>query len=568
MGVSAAQFKSAGQSTEHYIPGVYSRQNNVSAGSGVSTGNLCIIGSSMGGEPRKLLKFGSLADAKDALMGGELLDGIAHAFNGSNTYIPQYVYAMRVNNGTKSKAEFKNGNDIIITVKSADFGSHTNQIKKWLDDGTNRGRKITVAYKGNEYSVDNIEQESFSIMYAGDGSGARCTINEIGLTLASDVEEENLAVSFDEVETLDALITRINDTGFYSAQLIDKSENAPTKGLDYVSGVEIGGSAAVLKSDVQALANALKSIDIIGDVEIGKNRVLPENDVGYVYFNGAEAGTSTVADYIETLELLENEDVQILATPSTNKNVHSLISDHCVSMSTVSKKRERTFIVGMPSKTSISEGLAEAKGLNTELGSVIITNANANNPLTGAAEEISPALLACKMAGIEAAMTPSVPLTNKTIKVNSFGAKYKDTELGEMVVGGIMPFGKNESGELVCIRGMTCYQGDNLIMNERSMIRSVLFMDRDLRKANVRKVGSNEEPSESSVVQILKNKAKEWYDNDLITKSDDGENVFNISVRFDGDKAYLSFDRYIRAPNNFMFITGTNRVYQSSTVEV
>jgi len=132
----------------------------------------------------------------------------------------------------------------------------------------------------------------------------------------------------------------------------------------------------------------------------------------------------------------------------------------------------------------------------------------------------------------------------------------------------IRPFGKNESGELVCIRGMTCYQGDNLIMNERSMIRSVLFMDRDLRKANVRKVGSNEEPSESSVVQILKNKAKEWYDNDLITKSDDGENVFNISVRFDGDKAYLSFDRYIRAPNNFMFITGTNRVYKSSTIEL
>lgn len=568
MGVSAAQFKSAGQSSEHYIPGVYSRRNNVSAGSGVSTGNLCIIGSSMGGEPRKLLKFGSLADARDALMGGELLDGIAHAFNGSNTYVPQYVYAMRVNNGTKSKAEFKNGNDVIITAKSSDFGSHTNQIKKWLDDGTNRGRKITVAYKENEYSVDNIERESFSVMYAGDGSGARCTINESGLTLASDVEEENLAVSFDEVETLDALITRINDTGFYSAQLIDKSENAPTKGLDYVSSVEIGGSAIVLKSDVQALADALKSIDIIGDVEIGKNRVLPENDAGYVYFNGAEAGTSTVADYIETLELLESEDVQILATPSTNKNVHSLISDHCVSMSTVSKKRERTFIVGMPSKTSISEGLEEARGLNTELGSVIITNANANNPLTGAAEEISPALLACKVAGIEAAMTPSVPLTNKTIKVNSFGAKYKDTELEEMIAGGIMPFGENESGELVCIRGMTCYQGDNLIMNERSMIRSVLFMDRDVRKANERKVGTNDEPSESSIVQILGSKAKEWYRDDLITKSDDGKNVFNISVSFDGDKAYLSFDRYIRAPNNFMFITGTNRVYKSTTIEL
>lgn len=568
MGVSAAQFKSAGQSTQHYIPGVYSRRNNVGSTSGVSVGNLCIVGTSMGGEPQKLLKFGSLADAKEILVSGELLDGVAHAFNGSNTYVPQYVYAMRVNKGTKSKAEFKIGNDVIITAKSADYGSHTNQMKKWLAGGTDGGRKITVAYKGNEYSVDNIERKSFSIIYTGSGSGARCTINESGLTLASDVEKESLTVPFDEAETLDALITRINDTGVYSAQLIDKSENAPTKGLDHVSGAEVGGSAVVFKSDVQALADALKSIDIIGDVEIGKNRVMPENDAGYVYFSGAEAGTSTVDDYVSALELLESEDVQILATPSTNKNVHSLISSHCVSMSTVSKKRERTFIVGMPSRTSIAEGLEEAKGLNTELGSVIITNANADNPLTGAAEEISPALLACKVAGIEAAMTPSVPLTNKAIKVNSFGAKYKDTELEEMIAGGIMPFGENESGELVCVRGMTCYQGDNLIMNERSMIRSVLFMDRDLRKAYGRKVGTNDEPNESSAVQILENKAKEWYRDDLVTKSDDGKLVFDVSVSFDGDKAYLTFGRYIRAPNNFVFITGTNRVYKSSTIEL
>lgn len=567
MGVSAAQFKSAGQSTQHYIPGVYSRRNNVSAGSGVSTGNLCILGTSMGGEPRKLLKFGSLADAKEILVSGELLDGVAHAFNGSNTYIPQYVYAMRVNNGTKSKAEFKIGGDVVITAKSADFGSQTNQIKKWLDDGTDGGKKITVVYKNNECFVDNIERESFSIMYAGSGTRATCTIGKGGLTLSSDVEEEKLTVSFDDAETLDTLIARINDTGFYSAQVIDKSENAPTKELDHVSGVEIGDSAVVFKSDVQALADALKSINVIGEVEIGANRVMPENDTGYVYFSGAEAGTSTVADYIETLELLEREDVQILATPSTNKNVHSLISDHCVSMSTVSKKRERTFIVGTPSKTSIAEGLKEAKGLNTELGSVIITNANANNPLTGMAEEISPALLACKVAGIEVAMTPSVPLTNKTIKVNSFGMKYKDTELEEMIAGGIMPFGENENGELVCIRGMTCYQGDNLVMNERSMIRSALFMDRDLRKANGRRTGTNDEPSESSIVQVLENKARGWYRDSLITKSDDGKLVFNISVRFDGDKTYLSFDRFIRAPNNFMFITSTNRVY-SSTVEV
>ena len=56
MGVSPANFTSAGATSQHLIPGVYSRRNNVGAGSGVSTGNLVIIGASMGGKPLSLLR--------------------------------------------------------------------------------------------------------------------------------------------------------------------------------------------------------------------------------------------------------------------------------------------------------------------------------------------------------------------------------------------------------------------------------------------------------------------------------------------------------------------------------
>ena len=92
-------------------------------------------------------------------------------------------------------------------------------------------------------------------------------------------------------------------------------------------------------------------------------------------------------------------------------------------------------------------------------------------------------------------------------------------------------------------------------------------MDRDLRKAFNRRTGTNDEPSESSIIQTLLDKAKEWYTQSLLTKSNKGSLIENAKVRFDGDKTYLTFDRYIRAPNNFTFITATNRVY-SSTVEV
>ena len=568
MGVSAAQFTSAGQTTQHYIPGVYSRRHTVASGTGVSSGNLAIIGESMGGEPLTLLQLSDVADAKEVLTSGALLEAVCHAFNGSNTYVPQYVFAMRVNSGTQATRTLYSGEDAILTVTSADWGVHQNQIKMLYEEGTT-GKKVTVSYKGEEESVDNIERESFSILYAGESENdVTCTINADGLTITSDVDGESLSISFDECETLDDLVERINDTGIYVATLIDTSEDAQTSELDYDEVTLSSTEATVFYSDLQALIEALESISYIGEVEyVGSTRTLPDDDDAYVYFTGGTHGTTTVSDYSAALDALTVEDIQIIATPSTSADVHSLISDHCTSMSTVAKKRERTFIVGMPSGTSIDDGVAEAKSLNNELGSVVITGANANNPLTGSAEDISPAYLACKCAGVESAMATSLPLTNKVLKVNSFSEKYKDSELETLIKGGVMPFGENESGELVCIRGITTYQAASLIQNERSMERSVLYMDRDLRSAFSARTGTNTAPSESEILQTLYIKAAQWLQNDLITQAEDGSNVWGAKVTFDGDKTYLVFSRYIRAPNNFTFITGTNMVY-TSTVEV
>ena len=566
MGVSPAKFSNAGQTTTHYIPGNYSRRNVVGAGTGVSSGNLCIIGTSMGGKPLTLHSVADKAEAKDLLVSGELLNAVVQAFNGSNTFVPQQVFCMRVNAGTQATRTLKNGATTILTVKSSDYGTHMNQLKMWLES-TETGHKVTVNYKGSETVVDNIARKSFSVLYLGEGESAVCTINATGLTLTTDVTEDNLTISWTDCETLEEVVSRINDSGVYSATLLDTRPNIASSTLDHVSNVSVIGTAATFKSDLQALIEALEGISYIGEVTLtGTSRILPDEDDGYVYFSGATPGTSTSADWGTAIDLLEKEDIQIIATPSTDSDVQSLIVDHCVSMSTVSKKKERTCWLGTAKGTSLDAALAMARTYNSELVSLVMTSAVANNPLTGASEEISPALLACKCAGIESAIAVSNSLTNKPIKVSSFGAKYKESELNKMIAGGIVPFGENDDGELVCIRCMTTYQGDSLILNERSMIRSVLYMDRDLRKAFNRRIGSNDEPSESSIIQTLENKSKEWYADNLITKN--GSNLYeNAKVRFDGDKTYLTFDRYIRAPNNFTFITATNKVY-SSTVEV
>ena len=567
MGVSPAKFSSAGQSTEHYIPGNYSRRDVMGSGTGVSTGNLCIIGTSTGGKPLTLHTVSDKAEARQLLVSGSLLDGVLQAFNGSNTFVPQQVFCMRVNAGTQSALTLKNGSNPVLNVKSADYGVHTNQLKMWLKDGTT-GKKVLVNFKGDEVVIDNIAKKSFSVLYTGTGTSATCTINATGLTLTSDIAADSLTLTWEECATIEEVVARINDTGVYSAVLLDTTPNTAASELDHVTGINVKTTAATFNSDLQALIAALESVAYIGSVSIeGTARLIPENNTGYVYFAGGTAGDSSISAWSNAIDELEKYDIQIIATAATDSDIHNLIADHCVSMSTVSKKKERTCWLGTEKNISLDKALAMARGFNSELVSLVMTGANANNPMTGAAEDINPALLACKCAGMESAIGVSNPLTNKAVKVNSFDKKYTDGELNKMIAGGITAFGENDEGQLVCIRSMTTYQGDSLILNERSMIRSVLYMDRDLRKAFNPRVGTNSAPSESTIIQVLANKSKEWYADDLITKNDSSELFENAKVRFDGDKTYLTFERYVRAPNNFTFITPTNKVYRS-TIEV
>ena len=218
------------------------------------------------------------------------------------------------------------------------------------------------------------------------------------------------------------------------------------------------------------------------------------------------------------------------------------------------------FLVGMAYGSTLEQGIAEAAELNSEYGSLVINGMKASNPLTDESEYMSGALLACKAAGMENSMGSGNPLTNKVIKVTEFtGSDDYET----MIANGIMPFGKNDDDNLVCIRAMTTYQSDNLALNERSCVREALFMDRDFRAAYSRKIGTNDAPDESDIKGILIARAEEWYKSGLITKNDKQEDVFNIRVRFDADKTYVEYDRFLRTPNNFIFGTSNNLLYKS-----
>jgi hypothetical protein len=527
-----------------------------------------VIGISAGGRPNTLLGFQNLAEAKEDLIGGDLLDGVAAAFNGSADFVPQKVFGFRVNAGTQSAIVLKSGASDVLQAKSAIYGINANQIRVMVQNGAAAGsKKITVSYQGNEVVKDNIARKSFSVGYTGSSATAvTMEITNTGISfVATGDASANLDLTWDDYDTLEGLVSRINDTGVFAATLLDVTPGAGTRQLDTMTAASIIGSAVTSYSNLDEFAKTLANMQYIGEVSLVASGIIavPDNTAGFQYFSGAVGGTSTIGDWAASLEKLEDEDVQMVATPSTNQSVHVLIVNHCIGMSQTDKRKERQCVLGGPADIPLDVALGNAAEFNSEFASYVIDSAVASNPVTGQREAISPALVACKIAGMEAAAGISTPLTNKAVKVSAFGAKRRASEVEKMIKGGIMPCGINEEGALVVVRAVTTYQGENLGLNERFCVREALYMDRDLRKAYARRIGTSAEPSQAEILSILINKARGWYVQGLINKSDKGEFVFDVSIRFDGDKTYLVYGKFVRTPNNFIFITSNNMIYSS-----
>lgn len=571
MGVSPAIFESAAQRTEHFIPGVYSREDNISSSSGVSAGNFCILGTSNGGEPLKLLSFNNLSEAKNSLVGGDLLKGVAFAFEGSNVYTPQRVFAMRVNTGTRSERTLKSNDTDILKVKAWDWGVHTNQLKMWLKNGTiENSKSVTVVYKDKTETADNIIKPSFSVIYTGEGENPTISITKTGISLAATVDGEaadTVDFTFEDCATIDEVVTRINDSQVYVAMALDVTTDAPSSELDTVAGKDITDET-ILYSNLQALIDALDSISFIGEVELNESgsRNMPDNDDGFVYFTEGTAGTNKWND---ALEALEKENIQIIAATTTDKTILSAISSHCTKMSSTVNRKERTAILGGSIGETDEVALTTARGLNSILISYVADSVTKVNPLTNKSEVISGAIVGCMLGGMESAMAVNEPLTFKAMNILGVSVIRTNSNMEKLIKGGILVVNPNpdNSNEYVVIRAVTTFQGNNdLISCERSMVREALYMNRDLRNAYSTGVGHINIPSVSAVVQTLKDCAKEWAISNYIIP-DGIQNVWGIKVKINGDKVYLTYSRYLMAPRNFVFVTASNHVYES-TVEL
>lgn len=572
MGIGSVAFESAGQRTEHFIPGAYSRTNYVNGeGGGTSANRAVIIGESDGGEPNTLYFFYSPSEAIETLRGGPLLEAVLCAFSPGGDLVPQYIGAMRVNPGTQASRALMKTAAQMVTVKTSDYGLHTNQVKMKLIAGTQAGSKqIQISFEGNQYTADNIVRPSFTVKYVGTGTAATMAITKTGLTTTvTGAAGDNLTIDFGAFPTIDKLVNYINDHSAYTC--VVNTPNATTElstQLDSVTSQDIKTASYVAMSNLQAIIDALNAAPYIGSAtyyDAATTRAVPDNDSDWVYFSGGTHGACTVVEYTATLAALETEEVSIIGTSSTDGAVHVLIKNHCELMSSTEGRKERTFLVGGANGETVGQVVARALALSSSSGSLAYPGFKNYGVLDASTIKLfSPAMYAAKLIGQEVAVAVNEPLTNKSINVLAWEYDLKKSELTTLIQGGVIAGGKSQDGRFATIRAMTTYQGNELQKCERSMIRESNYMARDLRDAISRQVGKPGDSSARGTIEaIFWAKVADWFKQGMIVKDDKGRTAWGLVIRQVGSATFIEFHTNLTAPQNFFFITANQHYYGS-----
>lgn len=157
------------------VPGAYSEVDasgldTVSLG---ASGIVAVLGTSEGGRPvstideaKDITRYTNAEKARRAFRGGQLREVAGMLFSpAKDPDIPggavEFV-AMKVNPATQSLATLENGDGPAIDFTSRDYGAFTEQINIDLQDGTTKGKLITIIFEDITESQDDLGGDTLS----------------------------------------------------------------------------------------------------------------------------------------------------------------------------------------------------------------------------------------------------------------------------------------------------------------------------------------------------------------------------------------------------------------------
>ncbi len=554
MSIGKRTFQSAGQISQHLIPGAYSRIDSVKGQGSLANANKGVVmGQCTGGKPATLLQFNTIAEAVQTLKSGALMEAVRMAFNPGDDLVPQSVYAMRVNTAVQSLYHAKNGANNIIKFTSRDYGLATNQITIKVEAGTT-GKKVTIGYKSDTEIFDNLYRSSLTITHATatgtvtNNSGTKTLVLSVG----------SVTIDLNTYNTIGALAAYINQQVGYTAVVTAGQENASSLYLDGTTALSCTGGR-IFESTNRAIIDKMNTASgyVVAESEnAANNNLLIDNVATAVYFTGGTEGTYTGTEWTAALLVLESEDVQFISTPDSSTSVHASISAHCTAMGSVNGRKERQFIVGSAWGMVLATAITNAKALNSKWG-VQVHNGFTQYDVNGVIQNFDASYAACMFMGMACSVAINQPLTFKKLNVISLENKLSNTNLENLIENGVCPIAYNSAGLPIIVRQVNTYQTDDLKWNEFSIVKEMAFVSRDIRAylENLF-VGKPGNALYGGVIRgAIEARLAVYEDLGIFSKDDNGISWWNVQIGIAGDTVTIDYDAYITSPINFMFVT-------------
>jgi hypothetical protein len=380
--------------------------------------NLALIGLCQGGIPRSPTVIRNIAHARQVLRGGELLWAVEKAFASSvDVAAPGSIYAVRVNPATQATKTLQGGSPLanVLTLKSTDYGSHTNSVQIKIEAGSVKGLKVTTQQGKTYYTQDNLARDAFTIRYTGAETTGTVTVTEGTVVLIAGAVTTTIQLS--DFPTVQRLVERLmGEVGWTTTINPGVETTAALRGLDGLTAVDAKAAAVTVTANLQAVIDWINSAaeDLI-TAERPTGALKPPATTDFVYLTGAIDGVSTNTDWAACFDALQAQDVQWLAPLSETPAVWGMADSHCHFMSNMGKKERRCF-VGAGSGLDLEQAAADAGNLNSDRTSYVYPafyDYNSYGQLV-----LMPAyLLAGMCAAAFASMPPGEPLTNKSLRI-------------------------------------------------------------------------------------------------------------------------------------------------------
>lgn len=535
--------------------------------------SLALLGLSQGGVPKTPTIIRNIAHARQVLRGGELLWAVEKAFSPSaDTNAPGTIYAVRVNPATQATRTLQGGSPLadVITVKSTDYGAHTNGVKIKIEAASVKGLKVTTQQNNQFYTKDNLARDAFTLRYVGTEITGTVTVTESTVILKAGASTTTILLA--DFPTVQQLMERLSVEPNWTVTINPGAETTlALRGLDGLTDADAKTANLIVTANLQVVIDWINSAaeDLV-TAERVSGALNPPATTDFVYLSGGSDGVSTNSDWSDCFDVLQTEDVQWLAPLSETPAIWSMADSHCHFMSNIGKKERRCF-VGPGTGLSLEQAASDASSLNSDRTSYVYPafyDYSAYGQLL-----LMPAYqLAAMCAAAFAGMIPGEPLTNKSMKVKGLEvpiAAPSDTDY--LIRNGVFSIYQNSRGGFRVAKSISTWRtSNNFNRVEVSTGVALDYVVRSVRERLELFVGNKgnqvalQAIIEETVSVLTMLTTQEPYGLGLLAGNDDNPSFRNLSADLVDDSIRVEFECSPVVPINYILVSIYANAYSAN----